>query len=174
MGQGFDVTKSNGVGDSVGLYGTISGTFSYASITLDGSAETAAVTSSAGALLTITDSNNVAFTAAISGVDIATLGTAGAINVDGSINLTNAQYSGMNIDLLDLKNDVQASGGIMALTFQFVPAESLSQLAASGSDLSTSYSGTIAATAVSEPGSLLLGSVALGIIVLITSWRRCF
>jgi len=171
-GQGFDITKSSGVGDAVGLFGTITGTFSYtaASITSSGAVQTAAVTPSSGATLTITDADHVSLTAAISGVDIATLGTAGAFNVDGALDLTNVSYSGTNTDLLDLKNDITANGGIVALTFQFVPGESLTQLAAAGSD-TTSYSGTIAS--VPEPGTLLLGCIALGTIAVGATWRKC-
>ena len=160
-GQGFDITKSNGVGDAVGLFGTISGTFSYttASITSSGAVQTAAVTPSSGATLTITDADHVSLTAAISGVDIATLGTAGAFNVDGAIDLKNVSYTGTNTDLLDLKNDITTDGGVVALTFQFVPGESLTQLAAASSDTS-SYSGTIAAASVPEPSSLALAATA--------------
>jgi hypothetical protein len=172
-GQGFDITKSSGLGDAVGLFGTISGTFSYstASITSIGPGQTAPVSTSSGATLTITDGNNVSLTAAISGVDIATVGTGGIINVNGAINLTNVHYSGTNTDLLDLKNDVAASGGIVALTFQFVPGETLTQMAAGGSD-PTSYSGTIATASIPEPGSVLLGCIALGTIAVGVTWRK--
>jgi hypothetical protein len=173
-GQGFDITNSSGVGDSVGLYGTINGTFSYtaASITSIGPGQTAPVSTSAGATLTITDLDNISLTATVSGVDIATLGTAGSINLDGAINLTNVHYSGVNNDLLELKSDVAANGGIVALTFQFVPSESLAQLATGGSDLTTSYSGTIAAASIPEPGSLLLGCIALGMITVGVGCRK--
>jgi hypothetical protein len=173
MGQGFDITKSSGLGDAVGLFGTINGTFSYstASITSIGPGQTAPVSTSSGATLAITDSKNVSLTAAISGVDIATLGTAGVINVDGAINLTNVHYSGTNTDLLELKNDVAASGGIVALTFQFVPGATLTQMAAGGSD-PTSYSGTIATASIPEPGTLLLGCIALGTIAVGATWRK--
>ena len=40
--------------------------------------------------------------------------------MDGAINLTDVHYSGANNDLLELKSDVAANGGIVALTFQFV------------------------------------------------------
>jgi hypothetical protein len=173
-GQGFDITNSSGFGDSVGLYGTISGTFSYtaASITSNGPGQTAPVSTSAGATLTITDASNMPLTATVSGVDIATFGTAGAINMDGAINLTDVHYSGANIDLLELKSDVAANGGVVALTFQFVPGESLAQLATGGSEFATSYSGTIAAASIPEPGTLLLGCIALGMITVGVGCRK--
>jgi hypothetical protein len=173
-GQGFDITRSSGLGDSVGLFGTISGTFSYSatSITSIGPGQTTPVSTSSGATPTITDAKDVSLTAAISGVDISTLGTAGVINVDGAINLTNVHYSGTNADLLELKNDVAASGGIVALTFQFVPGETLTEMAAGGSD-PNSYSGTIATASIPEPGSLVLGCIALGTIAGGVTWRKC-
>ena len=158
----------------MGLYGTIGGAFSYTtgSITPDGSGETAPVSTSGG-LLTIVDGNNVALTATVSGIEIATFGTAGSFNVEGAINLTNIHYSGMNADLLSLTSGVTANGGIVALSFQFDPGESLSQLAASGADFGSSYSGLVATATVPEPGSLLLGCIALGTFGIAITWRKC-
>jgi hypothetical protein len=171
-GDGLDITSSSGVGDAVGLQGSIAGSFSYttASITTLGPLQMAPVATSGG-LLTLTDGSGHALTGTITGVDLATVGTGGTVNVEGSINLTNVIYAGANADLTELKHDANLGGGAFALTFQFVPAESLSQLAASGSDHSTSYSGTIM-TAVPEPSSLVLGCVgAVGLVGY--GLRRC-
>jgi hypothetical protein len=164
-GNGFDITSSSGVGDSVGLQGTISGLFSYttASITTLGPVQMAPISTSGG-LLAIADGSGHSLTGTITGVDLDTLGTAGAVNVSGAINLTNVLYTGTNADLTELKNEADSGGGVVALTFQFVPSESLTQLAANLADHSTSYSGTVM-TAVPEPSSLVLGCMGtLGLV----------
>jgi hypothetical protein len=160
-GNGFNITSSSGVGDADGLQGSISGLFSYstASITTLGPLQMAPVATSGG-LLTLTDGSGHALTGTITGVDLATVGTGGSVNVEGSINLTNVIYAGANADLTELKNDANLGGGVFALTFQFVPAESLTQLAANHADHETSFSGTVM-TAVPEPSGLLLGCTGL-------------
>jgi PEP-CTERM motif len=172
-GDAFTITGSSGVGDSVGLQGTIGGTFSYTvgSIVTAGQVQTAPVITSNGTL-TITDASLISLTGTLTGIDVATIGTAGAVDVNGAINLTNVSYSGTNSDLLELKNEAAAGGGIVAISFQFVPGESLTTLAASGPDQQTSYSGTITASVVPEPASLSLGCIALGTIVLGMRWRK--
>ncbi len=165
-GQGFDITSSNGVGDSVGLHGTIGGTFSYtkASIVTLGPLQMAPVSTSGG-LLTITDGALHSLTATITGVDIDTVGTGGTVDVSGAINLSNVVYTGTNADLVEVRNDANFSGGVVSITFQFLPAESLTQLTANHSDQKTSFSGTIMTASVPEPSSLLLGcTAALGLI----------
>jgi hypothetical protein len=171
-GNGFDVTASSGVGDSVGLHGRIGGMYSYtnASIVTMGILQSAPVSTSGGTL-TITDASMKSLTGTITGVDISTLGTDGAINVSGSINLTNVSYGGTNADLTELRNEANFSGGVVAISFQFAPGRSLTQLAASGSDRHTSYSGSIV-TAAPEPSGLALGCIAIGTIGLGWRWRR--
>jgi hypothetical protein len=166
-GQGFQITSSSGTGDAAGLYGTIGGTFSYATSSivseLGGVLQTASLTTSDGSL-TITDGNHQTLTATIAGLNVTTLGTSGVVNVSGAINLSDVVYSGTNTDLLALKTDANANGGVFTLTFQFVPGLSLTQLAASGAVNETSYSATIQAssfgiTSVPEPSSLALGCI---------------
>jgi hypothetical protein len=166
-GYGFTITDSSGVGDSLGLHGTIGGTSTYtkASIVTFGLQQTASATTSGGTL-TITDSSLVSLTGKLVGVNVATMGTGGAVDVNGAVNLTNVSYSGTNADLLELTREAAASGGIVAISFQFVPGERLTDLAASGSDLKTSYSGTITTAVAPEPASLTLVCIALGTIVL--------
>jgi hypothetical protein len=164
-GHGFDVTSSSGVGDSVGLHGTIGGSFSYskASISTVGPLQVAPVSTSGG-LLTITDSSLHSLTGTIVGVDLGTLGTGGAVNVFGAINLSNVVYTGTNADLKELRDEVNSSGGVVAISFQFVPAQSLIQLTTNHSDRKTSYSGSIQTMSVPEPTSLVLGCTgALGV-----------
>jgi hypothetical protein len=165
-GNSFDVTSSTGVGDSVGLHGTISGSFSYtkASIVTLGPLQEAPLSSSGG-LFTITDSSLHSLTGTIVGVDLATVGTGGTVNVDGAVNLLNVVYTGTNADLKELRDEANSSGGSVVVTFQFVPAESLTQLTANHSDKKTSYSGSIMTTSIPEPASLVLGCTgALGVI----------
>jgi hypothetical protein len=173
QGYGFTITSSSGAGDSVTLHGTIGGTFSYAvgSIVTVGLEQTAPVTTSSG-MLTIADATKVSLTGTLSGVDVGTLGTAGGVDVIGAINLTNVSYSGTNADLRELQSEAAANGGIVAISFQFVPGDSLTTLAASGSKYETSYSGTITTALAPEPGSLSLGCIALGAIVLGVRWRK--
>lgn len=91
------------------------------------------------------------------------------VNVNGDINLSNVQYSGTNADLLALKADANANGGVFTLTFQFTPAESLTKLEAVGTHKST-YSGSIDASSlgvasVPEPSSLALGCIGLSFVI---------
>jgi hypothetical protein len=163
-GNGFTVTNSSGFGDSVGLDGTIGGSYSYlkASIVTVGPSQTALVTTSGGSL-TITDASSLKLIGTVNAVDVNTLGTSGSVNVSGAINLSGVTYSGTNKDLTQLKNEADANGGTVVISFQFIPAISLTGLTASGADHATSYSGTIS-TAIPEPTSLVLGSIALGLV----------
>ena len=163
-GQGFVITSSTGVGDSVGLFGTIGGSYSYASALITNPAPGVeyALLSTSGGNLTITDASSLSLTGNIAGIDVATVGTGGAVNVNGVINLTGVSYSGTNADLDQLRNEAAAGGGILSISFQFGSATSLTQLAGLGAPNSTSYSGTIAT--VPEPSSLALacfGAIAV-------------
>jgi len=185
-GPGFDVTGSTGVGDSVGLTGTLGGSYSY---TLAGITSTpvpgsppetyqyAPVTTTNGSL-TITDFNSISLTGTVTGVDISTLGTGGSVNVNGVINLTGVTYAGTNADLLQLKNEADSNGGTVTISFQFGSTTSLTQLTGATNGAgdenvnSTSYSGSIATTSgvttsslVPEPSSLAVAGIgALGMI----------
>ena len=160
LGRGFVVTGSDGVGDSVGLFGQLGGTYSYttASIVTAGPLKTAPVLT-VGGTLTITDAALMSLTGQVAGIDVSTVGTGGLIDLNGTVNLTGVTYSGTNADLLQLKNEAALGGGIVALTFQFVPAKNLNQFAASGADSKASYSGTITTGAVPEPSGLVLAGL---------------
>ncbi len=161
-GEGFQITGSSGVGNSVGLFGTLGGSYSYttASIVTMGILQTAPVTTSGGSI-TITDNSDVSLTATVAGIDVTTIGAGGVVNVGGVINLTGVSYSGTNADLQELRNDA-AGGGIVSISFQFVslPIPNLTSLAAMNAEHSTSYSGTIVASAVPEPSSFALACIA--------------
>ena len=168
LGQGFQVTESSngaGSGTAVGLFGTLGGTYSYTSITTIGSVQTASVTTTDGSL-TITDASHVSLTGNVAGLTVETFGTLGTVDVSGTINLTNVSYSGTNADLTQLKNEAAAGGGVLTISFQFLPTKSLTQLAGHGAENTTSYSASIATTAaVPEPSSLAIGALgALGLI----------
>lgn len=155
-GYQFGITTVNGgVGDSVGLDGYIApgGPFSIGTITTNGNEQQATV--SGTGMLHITDGSSVDLTASVQWDNITTFFTSGTLDLDGTVNLTNIHYTGSNSDLQAL---MVGGMGSDVITFQFVPAESLSQLATTANE--TSYSGSIA---VPEPSSsvLILGGLAL-------------
>lgn len=173
-GSGFHITSSSGVGDSVGLHGTIGGSFTYQQSSISsiivpfiGLVQSAPVTT-VGGLLTITDLSHNALTGVVTGVDIETVGTGGTVNVSGDINLKNVVYTGMNADLLQLKNEANEGAGILAITFQFIPSKSLTDLL--NGDRTTSYSGSILTQSAPEPSSLVLGCT--GAVALLGYFRR--
>ena len=183
--QGFQVTGSSNYDPSnptlntaVGLYGTIGGTYSYltSSIVTDGAVQTATVSTTNGSL-TITDQNNVSLSGTVSDVSISTLKTLGGVS--GVISLTALSYSGSNADLLQLRDEAAANGGVLNISFQFAGDTSLTDLtgvynAANQLNVnSASYSGSIATSAgfttqsiVPEPSSLaIVGIGGLGFIL---------
>jgi hypothetical protein len=171
-GTGFHITSSSGVGDSVGLHGTIGGSFTYQNlqITTLGISQMAPV-ATVGGVLTITDASLQALTGTITGVDIGTMGTLGGVNVNGDINLSNVTYAGTNADLLTLRDEADYGSGVLAITFQFTPAQSLTQLVTNLADNATSYSGSLMTQSAPEPSGLLLGCT--GILALVGyAWRR--
>ncbi len=101
-GQGFVITASTATGDSVGLNGTLGGTFSYSlgGMTAGAGGQTAPLVTNGGTL-TITDASQRQLTAKIAGINVATVGSRGLINVDGDLNLTSISSSGTNADSID-------------------------------------------------------------------------
>jgi PEP-CTERM motif len=172
--EGFKITTSSGTGDSVGLFGTLAGTFSYttASIVTIGTSMQSAPIVSSGGILTIADGHTHSLTASVTMDTIETVGVAGSMNVNAAINLTDVSYGGSNHDLTQLMTEADAPGGAeLTISFQFVPAENLTQLAGSGADNDTSYSGTITAlSAVPEPSSMAIA--ALGAVGLVAYGAR--
>jgi len=156
-GYDFSITGSaGGTGDAVGLLGNLGGSFAIGTISDLGGGLLQAPVTGAGSL-SINDGSNL-FTADVDWKNIRTLDTAGGLNATGSINLTNLAYSGSFQDLLQLKN---ALTGIGVITFQFIPAVSLTDLKTG--QYNNSYSGTFAAAPVPEPTSIFLfGSMLLG------------
>lgn len=161
-GFDFSVTSvTGGAGSSIGLFGNIQGNYTVGAISTLGSLQSASVTGNGS--FSITDASNIQLTANVAWIDIFTNGTAGGINAGGAINLTNVAYTGTNSDLLAFVTN--STTGIGTVTFQFIPAKSLTTLT-SGAAYSTSYSGSITnVPAVPEGGSALalLGLALVGI-----------
>jgi hypothetical protein len=160
-GYQFSITSVNGgAGDSVGFQGYVDlgGPFTIGAITINGSLQSAPVTGLG--TLHITDSAATDLTGTIEWLDISTLGVGGVVNLTGMVNLTGILYGGASSDLSALAAAGAASD---VITFQFVPAQTLTELKNTGGQ--TSYSGSI--VAVPEPGTIalvLVGLVGLGLI----------
>lgn len=168
-GYQFAITsQSGGIGDSVGLQGYITpgGPFTIGTITTIGAEQTAPVTGTG--MLHITDASSIDLTGSVQWLNITTFGVGGILDLTGTINLTglNYPYPGSNNDL-----GVLAGGGSASdvVSFQFVPAETLTQLATTGGE--TSYSGSIyTVTPAPEPGTLTL--VGMGLAGFLALGRR--
>ncbi|WP_169978976.1 PEP-CTERM sorting domain-containing protein [Tautonia rosea] len=157
-GRNFEITSVfNGLGDAVGLFGDISGSYTFGTpITVIGPLQTASLSGS-GTLTLYSPSGN--FTGTITGIDIASLGTGGLINTSGSINLTNVAYTGTNSDLIQLRDEATPNGGVTTLSFQFAQGVSLTTLL--NNPFMSSYSGSITAVPVPEPGTVALALTGL-------------
>ncbi len=138
-GRNFTVALSSGVGDSIGLNGIISGTFTIGPVSVFGGVEMAPVTSSAGAQLIIFD-GAATFSGFINWIEIDSMGTSDFLNVGGVINLTGMTYNGTKADLIAL---AASPGAVATLQFGFVPSRSVSQLKADGAVNFTSFTGDI-------------------------------
>jgi len=155
-GYQFSISSvQGGVGDSVGDNGFLSpgGAFAIGAITITGGLQSAPVTGTS--TLHITDNATLDLTGTINRVSIATISVAGVLNLNGQVNLTAITYSGANSDLAAL---AAAGSGEDVVTFQFVPAKTLTQLTTTGGQ--TSYSGSI--TSVPEPGTWVLVAMGTG------------
>ena len=164
-GYDFQIGSSSLPG-LVGYTGVIAGNFTIGQVTSFGmgffQGEDATVTGSGR--LSIFDGSNPPLTADITWNTVATLGTEGVLNSIGTPNLSNFAYSGSNPVLTQLAG---ASGGTVAASFQFLPTESLGNLAAGGGTNATTFSGSLEAipenqnTVAILGGLVLLGAIAI-------------
>lgn len=172
-GINFLVNGSNGVGDSVLLTGEITnpsgGSYAIGTIntTLDG--DQYATVSGTGQIIihdgAITPYD---FTVAVDWKTIYQSGTGNTLNVSGAVNLDSFSYSGLNNDLLAFAS---APTGIGTVTFQYIPALSLSDATTNGLDNIASFSGVMA-TVPLPATPLLLGTGLLGLVGLRYRSRR--
>jgi hypothetical protein len=143
--------------------GSMSGVFTLGSITSPAAGLEVAPVNGAG-VLTINDGAGQSLTANLTFGTISSFGTGGTINLQGAVNLTNIQYVGTDVNYLAF---AAANNGIETITFQFTSPTSLTQLTADGTTTSTSFSGSITASATSVPDggatAVLLGLSLLGV-----------
>jgi hypothetical protein len=153
-GNQFDITSvTGGTGDSLGLQGYVSGNpFSIGAITINGAEQTAPVTGTD--TLHIVDTLGVNLTGSVQWQSITTIGAGGILDLSGAVDLTDLTYTGNNSDLAALASMGSAAD---VLTFQFTPAETLTQLKSTGG--MTSYSGSIGP--VPEPTTMALAGMGL-------------
>jgi hypothetical protein len=145
-GDQFSISSvTGGGGDSVGLDGYVSP---------GGPSESAPVTGTG--TLHITDRADRDLTGTIQWLSITTISVAGVLDLGGQVNLTGINYGGANSDLGALAAAGSASD---VISFQFLPAEPLTQLATT--EAQTSYSGSIYATP--EPGTWVLVAIGTGL-----------
>jgi hypothetical protein len=154
VGDDFWVTVSDLTGDAIELRGRVAGVFTIGDITVEGTRQRAPVTGSGR--VTIVDADNQEWAANLSWDTIQTDGTAGALNVQGSLNLSGIQYAGTNADLLRIS---QNTVGTQVTTFQFVPGRSLTSLTQQGGR--TSYSGAIHVPVPDGGATIVLVGVAM-------------
>jgi hypothetical protein len=171
VGHDFQITGDHGgTGSALSLLGDVTGVYDIGQITTNGSFQSAQVTGEGNNRFTITDTNGVTFMANVNWIDIFTFGTTGGLNSGGSINLSSIVYAGSNADLQTLATDARANGGAATISFQFIPARSLTQLTQPGANNTTSYSGNITATAVPAPAGAVLALTGLPVLGL--GWLR--
>ena len=171
--RGFTVTSSNQSG-LAGLTGSIDGTFTIGAITPMGSFEEAPVTGLGTFKLYENNSNaSPVLTADVNWGDVLRVGPAGILNPNAMLNLSNFQYAGTYAPL----NALAASlAGTTVVTFQFLPAVTLTQLKTDGAVYRASYSGTASTDApfasIPEPASYaaLLGGITLLGVTLRRRW----
>jgi hypothetical protein len=150
-GYSFSISESDGLGDSLGLFGTITGTFNIGAVS-NGEAPVSGVGQVVieGGFLANVSFNNLFKTRATGGIE-------------GEFNLSNITYAGSNADLLAL---AAGAPGQANLSFT-ISGKTLAQIVDSSTKTYTSYDGEFfgeAPTSVPDGGAtaLLLGLGLLG------------
>ncbi len=157
----FAVDTSDGVGDSVGLQGSISGVFDIGIISNPITGVETAPVSGLGTL-SISDGVSEFFTADVTFENLATIGTGGVIHTTGTANLTSLMYTGGNADLTAL---AAAPAGTQTVTFQFAFPTSITELTSGSSKTTTNFSSTISTVPI-PAAAWLFGSALFGITML--------
>src|SRR5579871_2375915 len=165
-GTDFVVDSSTGFPTNLaGLFGDITGTFSYLNSDINNVAPgIQLVTVSGTGQFILHDGVGNDFTATLVWNNLSDVGSTEGLNYTSSVNLSNFSYSGANASLLALEN---SSNGSVNVAFSFpAPGESLSGLASSAcsAGCSTSFQGTLNATTTPEPTSmafLLIGGLGI-------------
>ena len=115
-------------------------------------------------MLHITDLSSVDLMGSIQWDNITTVGTGGALNLTGTINLTGLNYGGGNTSIL---GTLAAAGSAAdVVTFEFLPPQSLSDLTTGSGE--SAYSGVI--STVPEPGHCVDNLL----LVSLWAWRAAF
>jgi len=159
-GYQWYITSETGGSSAVDLNGSVlGGPFLYGPITVSGSgfseSESATVLGPLGNLV-INNGPGDDLTGEVNWITIATFYTVGGfLNAAVNVNLSDVSYSGPNPDLQTLKAN---QPGILDVSFQFVPGDTLTQLSTGTGPYSTSFSGSIT-TAVPEPASIALAGL---------------
>jgi hypothetical protein len=156
-GHDFQIANASLAGLD-GLQGDITGTFHLGTVTSNPPIQSAPVTG-LGQFVLYDSVPGPALTANIWWVSALSIGTVGALNPNGWLNLNNFSYSGTNPSLEALASN---TGGVASVNFPFVPGETLNQLETDGVANPTSFAGSL--SAIPEPSSYaaLLGGVAFG------------
>jgi hypothetical protein len=141
----FQITDSSLGTSANGFTGSMAGTWTMGTINnISPGIQEAAITGSG--TFTIVGGGGT-LTGTLVWDDIEQIGTGSTANYLASVNLTAMTYTGTNPELVTLAGQTSV---IDTLNFTFVPAESLTALAAGG--LSTSFSGSINGT--TPPGAM--------------------
>lgn len=148
-------------GTAAGLSGSIGGSFAIGTVTTVGPTSTAPVTGTG--TFTIYD-GITPLSASITWDEMSQTGTGSTLNVNGIVNLTSITYTGSNPDLVTLFND---ASGYAVLTFQFIPAKTLSYLKTHR--ISTTFSGSVAST---PDGGATAGLLGLSMVGMAAAVRR--
>lgn len=147
-------------GSAAGLFGRINGGFSIGSVTVLPFGSTAPVSGTGSFII---EDGSDTFTSDIEWKNVIQTGTGSTINFIGDVNMSNINYSGINTDLLELKED---GAGINTITFQFTNPFNLSVL--KNTETITSFSGSVASVNVPDGGGSLalfgLGLIGCGVI----------
>jgi len=176
-GTMFQVTNSTGVGDSVGLFGDITGTYNVNGpiVTAANGDQTASVVDGAGAThqVVIHDGLGNNFVADVDWINIKSSGAIGGLNAQAVVNLTNVSYAGTNADLAALATLAGNTRGTAVISFQLASNANLHTLFdVNTSPVRTSFSGSL--TATPAPAGLVLlclGGASLGLGGLVRRWR---